>query len=79
LKKSTGAVFVLLSLFMFFLIPLVESVNKTICHSSAICINTDNTSFIQVEGVSWIPVITLLIGLFIIFNKEIVKWFNQKQ
>lgn len=79
MKKSTGAVFVLLSLFMFFLIPLVESVNKTICHSSAICINNDNTNFVQVEGVSWIPVITLLIGLFIIFSNEIVKLFNPKQ
>lgn len=62
---------------MFFLIPLVESLSDTICNSSAICVNSAN-NYTQVGGVIWIPVITLIIGICIIFSKELIKWFKQK-
>lgn len=77
MKKSVGAIYVLFSLFMFFLIPLVESLSKTICNSSAICLNSDN-NYAQIEGVIWIPIITLLIGVCIIFSNELTKWFKLK-
>ena len=73
MKKTIGAIYILVALFMFFLIPIVDNLCKAISYSSSIGVD----HFLQYKGaLIWVPNITLIIGILCLFGSEILKWFK---
>lgn len=67
MRKIIGTIYILVALIMFFSVPIVEG----ICEAISIANAVGAGNFVIFRGVLlWIPVITLAIGIFLIFKKE---------
>ncbi|MFF2875988.1 hypothetical protein ACFVR2_06650 [Gottfriedia sp. NPDC057991] len=72
MKKAIGAIYILVALFMFFLLPIVDNLCKAISNVSPIA-----NHFLEYNGaLIWVPIITLIIGISCIFGTQIMKWFK---
>lgn len=72
MNKTIGAIYILVALFMFFLIPIVDNLCKAISHVSPIA-----NHFLEIKGaLIWVPIITLIIGISCLFGIEILRWLK---
>ncbi|WP_088041947.1 hypothetical protein [Bacillus sp. EAC] len=73
MKKTIGAIYVLVSLIMFFTIPIIDA----LCTAISIANSIGAGNFVNFEGLLlWVPIITFVIGLTLLFGKETNAWFN---
>ncbi len=70
MRNLIGSIYILVALIMFFIIPIVDS----ICTAISIANSIGAANFVKFEGaLLWLPMITLSIGLYIIFGRGIKK------